>query len=86
MTFYRIKNDFYEKKNPSLCRLPWVVMGVQMKNFVCPLFERPVNNHRKLDFYESYQIHRENPDHFMNQDQRPLKSPLFDVILKNNAT
>jgi hypothetical protein len=47
---------------------------------------RPVNNRRKLDFYESYHIHREDADHLMNQDQGPLKSPLFDVILKNNAT
>jgi hypothetical protein len=41
---------------------------------------RSVNNHRKLDFYESYQIHQEDPDHLMNQDQGSLKSPLFDVI------
>jgi hypothetical protein len=36
---------------------------------------RAVNNHRKLDFYEAYQIHRENANHLMNQDQGPLKSP-----------
>jgi hypothetical protein len=47
---------------------------------------RPVNNHRKLDFYESYQIHREDADHLMNQNQGSLKAPHFDVILKNNAT
>jgi hypothetical protein len=47
---------------------------------------RPVNIHRTLDFYESYQIHREVADHLMNQDKGPLKSPLFYVILKNNAT
>jgi hypothetical protein len=47
---------------------------------------RPVSNQRKLDFYESYQIHREDADHLMIQDQGPLHSPLFDVILKNNTT
>jgi hypothetical protein len=44
---------------------------------------RPVNNHRKLDFYESYQIHRKDAIRLMNQDQGPLKSPLFEIILKN---
>jgi endonuclease I len=47
---------------------------------------RQVNKHRKLEFYESYQIHREDADHLMNLDQGSLKSTLFDVILKNNAT
>jgi hypothetical protein len=33
---------------------------------------RPVNNHRKLYFNESYQIHRKHADLLMNQDQGPL--------------
>jgi hypothetical protein len=54
---------------------------IQNLELICPF-----NNHRKLDFYDSYQIHREDADHLMNQDQGPLKSSLFDDILKKNAT
>jgi hypothetical protein len=36
--FYRRKTDFYEKKNPSLCRLPSTVISYE--SFVRPIFER----------------------------------------------
>jgi hypothetical protein len=64
----------------------WEETRLQTQIWYPELRTYPVNNHKKLDFYESYQIHREDADHLMNQDQGPLKSPLFDVILKNNAT
>jgi hypothetical protein len=38
-TFYRRKTGFYEKKSPSLCRLPWIHCCPN-ENFVRPIFER----------------------------------------------